>query len=60
MIETWSLKIWRELLADPFTFELTLNSLQLSLTATAIALCVAYPVALFLFRTDRAFAACWR
>lgn len=55
MIETWSLKTWAEVLADSFTAELTLNSLWLSLTATAIALLLAYPVALFLFRTQSRF-----
>jgi putative spermidine/putrescine transport system permease protein len=55
MIETWSLKTWTEVLADSFTAELTLNSLWLSLSATAIALLLAYPVALFLFRTQSRF-----
>ncbi|MET0605380.1 MAG: ABC transporter permease [Beijerinckiaceae bacterium] len=55
LFETWSLKTWFEALSDPFTFELTLNSVQLSLTATAIALLLAYPVALFLFRTQSRF-----
>src|SRR5262245_33361060 len=55
MIEALSLKIWRGLMADPFTYELTLNSLWLSVTATLIALCVAYPIALFLFRTESRF-----
>ncbi len=55
MIEALSLKIWREMLADPFTYELTLNSLWLSVTATGIALCIAYPISLFLFRTETRF-----
>ena len=36
MVETWSLKTATETFADGFTVELTLNSLQLSLSATAI------------------------
>lgn len=55
MIETWSLKTGAEVLADSFTAELTLNSLWLSLSATAIALLLAYPLALFLFRTQSRF-----
>ena len=34
MVEAWSLKTWRDMFADSFTFELTFNSLWLSLTAT--------------------------
>lgn len=55
MIEAWSLRTWRDLLADSFTFELTVNSIWLSFTATAIALGLSYPVALFLFRTESRF-----
>lgn len=55
MVETWSLKTTAEVLADSFTFELTLNSLWLSLSATLLALAMSYPVALFLFRTDSRF-----
>ncbi|MGO4666822.1 ABC transporter permease [Bosea sp. 2YAB26] len=55
MIEAWSLKTTSEVLADSFTIELTLNSLWLSLSATLIALCMAYPVSLFLFRTQSRF-----
>lgn len=51
MVPAWSLTTFRELLADSFTIELTLNSLWLSAVATALALLMAYPVALFLFRT---------
>jgi putative spermidine/putrescine transport system permease protein len=52
MIETWSLRTATEVLDDSFTIELTLNSLWLALTATLIGLCLAYPVSLFLFRTQ--------
>lgn len=55
MQEAWSLAIWRDLFADPFTGELTLNALWLSLMATLIGLTLAYPVALFLFRTTSRF-----
>lgn len=51
MLPAWSLMIWRELFADPFTIELTLNSLWLSTVATTLSLVLGYPVALFLFRT---------
>ncbi|POR49196.1 ABC transporter permease [Bosea psychrotolerans] len=55
MIEAWSLKTSQEVFSDGFTFELTLNSLWLSLSATLIALMLSYPVALFLFRTTSRF-----
>jgi putative spermidine/putrescine transport system permease protein len=55
MIEAWSLKTSQEVFSDGFTFELTLNSLWLSLSATLIALMLSYPVALFLFRTNSRF-----
>jgi putative spermidine/putrescine transport system permease protein len=55
MVEAWSLKTIEDLFADPFTLELTANSLRLSATATALAMLMAYPVALFLFRTTSRF-----
>jgi putative spermidine/putrescine transport system permease protein len=55
MVETWSLQTARDVFADSFTLRLTLNSLWLSLMATAIALALSYPVALFLFRTQSRF-----
>jgi putative spermidine/putrescine transport system permease protein len=55
LVETWSLKTTAEVLEDSFTFELTLNSLWLSLSATLLALAMSYPVALFLFRTNSRF-----
>lgn len=55
MVEAWSLQTWHDVLADSFTFELTLNSIWLSLSATLIALCLSYPLALFLFRTQSRF-----
>lgn len=55
MIEAWSLRTMRGVFADPFTAELTFNSLELSLSATLIALLLAYPVSLFLYRTRSRF-----
>ncbi|MBN9064641.1 MAG: polyamine ABC transporter permease [Rhizobiales bacterium 65-9] len=55
MIEAWSLATWRHVFADSFTFELTLNSIWLSLTSTFLALLLSYPVSLFLFRTESRF-----
>jgi putative spermidine/putrescine transport system permease protein len=55
MVEAFSLKTAADTFADGFTFELTLNSLQLSLSSTAIALALSYPLSLFLFRTDSRF-----
>lgn len=55
MIEAWSLKTAAEVFHDSFTYELTLNSLWLSLSATLIALALSYPVSLFLFRTTSRF-----
>jgi putative spermidine/putrescine transport system permease protein len=55
MVEAFSLKTATDTFADGFTFELTLNSLQLSLTSTAIALALSYPLSLFLFRTESCF-----
>lgn len=53
--EAWSLKTAHEVFSDSFTFELTWNSLELSLTATLLALALSYPVSLFLFRTQSRF-----
>lgn len=55
MVEAWSLQTATEVFADSFTITLTLNSLWLSLMATALALLLSYPVALFLFRTQSRF-----
>lgn len=54
-IETWSLQTARGVFADSFTAELTLNSLWLALSSTAIALLLAYPISLFLYRTQSRF-----
>jgi putative spermidine/putrescine transport system permease protein len=51
MVPAWSLAVWREMIADAFTGELTINSLWLSVVSTTLALLLGYPVALFLFRT---------
>jgi putative spermidine/putrescine transport system permease protein len=52
MIPAWSLATWRTLLEDSFTYELTLNSIKLSAVTTTLALIFAYPLALFLHRTQ--------
>ena len=52
MVEAWSLQIWAKMFADEFTFDLTKESLRISLISTSAALLLAYPVALFLFRTQ--------
>jgi putative spermidine/putrescine transport system permease protein len=52
MLPALTLKTWGELLADPFVFELTWNSLHLSVVTATLALVFAYPLALFLHRTD--------
>ena len=51
MIEAWSFSTFVTTLGDPFTLELTWNSVWLSLVSTTLALVLAYPLALFLFRT---------
>ncbi len=51
----WTLATYAEMAADSFNLELTLNSIQLSFTATTFALLLAYPVSLFLFRTESRF-----
>ncbi len=55
MIQAWSLQTVAYVFTDQFTIELTLNSIRLSSTATIAALVLAYPVALFLFRTRSPF-----
>lgn len=52
MVETWSLATWAKLAADSFTLDVTWFSLKISLISTTAALLLAYPVALFLFRTQ--------
>jgi putative spermidine/putrescine transport system permease protein len=51
MVPALSLATFRALLEDPFTLETTWNSLWLSFVSTTLALLLAYPLALFLFRT---------
>ena len=56
MVETWSLKTWRDVFADPLHLRADASTrIWLSFTATSIALLLAYPVALFLFRTESRF-----
>lgn len=51
MVPALSLQTFRTLAEDPFTLETTWNSIWLSLVSTTLALLLAYPLALFLFRT---------
>ena len=55
MVSAWSTATFIALFDDPFTFEITWNSVRLSLMATTLALLAAYPLALFLFRTRSRF-----
>jgi putative spermidine/putrescine transport system permease protein len=55
MVPAWSLATFEALFGDHFTFEITWNSMRLSLTATTLALLLSYPLALFLFRTRSRF-----
>ena len=51
MVPAFSFDIWRAMIEDSFTYEVTLNSMWLSFVSTTAALALAYPLALFLFRT---------
>jgi putative spermidine/putrescine transport system permease protein len=55
MIPALSIATFRTLLEDPFTLETTLNSLWLSFMSTTLALVLAYPLALFLYRSQSRF-----
>ena len=48
----WTAQHYAELVTDSFYAELTLASLQMSATATLMALLVGYPIALFLYRLE--------
>lgn len=48
----WTAQHYVELVTDSFYAELTLASLQMSATATLMALLVGYPIALFLYRLE--------
>ncbi len=52
MVPAASLKTFEALFEDQFTFETTWNSIWLSLVSTTLALVLAYPLALFLHRTN--------
>ncbi len=52
MQDAWTLDTYAAMVEDHFNLELTFNSIQLSVTATTFALLLAYPVSLFLFRTE--------
>jgi putative spermidine/putrescine transport system permease protein len=55
MVPALSLATFRSLFEDPFTLETTWNSVWLSFIATLLALVLAYPLALFLHRTQSRF-----
>lgn len=55
IIQTLSLKTYLGVLADPFTWRVTLNTLQLGITVTIFATVLSYPIALFLTRTQSRF-----
>ncbi len=55
MAPALSLATFRSLFEDPFTLETTWNSVWLSFVATLLALVLAYPLALFLHRTQSRF-----
>ncbi len=48
----WTAQHYAELVTDSFYAELALASLQMSATATLMALLVGYPIALFLYRLE--------
>ncbi|WP_439577483.1 ABC transporter permease [Elioraea sp.] len=55
MVEAVALDSYRALFADDFTWLLTGNSFRLAATASTAAVLLAYPIALFLFRTESRF-----
>jgi putative spermidine/putrescine transport system permease protein len=55
IVEGWSLSTWATILDDEFTLQLTLNSFRLALSSTLLALLLAYPLSLFLYRTQSRF-----
>lgn len=55
MVPAFSLATFGALLDDPFTLETTINALRLAFVSTTLALLLAYPLSLFLFRTRTRF-----
>jgi putative spermidine/putrescine transport system permease protein len=55
MVPALSFQTFQQFAEDPFTLETTWNSIWLSFVSTTLALLMAYPVALFLFRTTSRF-----
>lgn len=51
LVPDWSTATYARLMADDFTWTMTLDSLALSATAATAAVLLSYPMALFLFRT---------
>lgn len=55
MVPDWSLASYGKLTADDFTWTMTADSLRLAAVAATVALLLAYPMALVLFRTRSRF-----
>lgn len=55
MVEAVALDSYATLFGDDFTWTLTANSFRLAATASTCAVVLAYPIALFLFRTESRF-----
>lgn len=55
MVEAVALDSYATLFGDQFTWALTANSFRLAATASSAAVLLAYPIALFLFRTSSRF-----
>lgn len=51
IVETVTVDTYVDALTDPFSWEVTWNTIQLGVTVTTLTLLVSYPVALFLTRT---------
>jgi putative spermidine/putrescine transport system permease protein len=52
MVTTWTFETFGELVADSYYLELTGSSLKLSVITTTLAVLLAYPIALFLHRSE--------
>jgi putative spermidine/putrescine transport system permease protein len=57
MVPDWSLASFGKLAADDFTWTMTADSLRLAAVAASVALLLAYPMALVLFRSRSRFRA---
>lgn len=52
LVPAWSLSTYERLAGDPFIRDVTWDSLALAALAATVAVVLAYPIALFLFRTQ--------